>query len=183
MRFAHLVAAWLAVAALARPAGPGVREHCAREWTSLDTALGRGSLKVPLKGTWCATRGRLTLLGFLGRYRGGHPGAHGEAGARPAHRHPTPRRPRSPGSTIAFRLANQSNLFTLSSDSGAVAITSVEDGELAGRFVGWFSRAGRGPVVLTGRFSGVTAAPDSVRCETDVPPAPVPTPAPDSGVS
>ena len=87
----------------------------------------------------------------------------------------------TPAST-AFRLANQSTLFTLSSDSGAVEITSV-DGNLAGRFVGWFSQADRGPVVLTGRFSGVTVAPDSVRCDNETLPAPAQTAAPDSSVS
>lgn len=181
MRFAR-AAGWLGFAALVaacRPAGEGrLQAH----WTSLDTALGAGSLKLPLKGAWCASRGRLTLLGFAGDTGVGllvrtvklAPGLFPVSDTLAA---------RSPGSTIAFRLANQSNLFTLSGDSGAVAITSVTEGEVAGRFVGWFSRPGGGPVVLTGRFAGVAAVPDTVRCESTAPPAPVPAPPADSGVT
>jgi len=180
VRFTHL-AGWLAVAALTgacRTRGEGTLRA---EWTSLDSALGRGNLRLPLSGTWCGSRGRLTLLGLSGDTGVGIlvrtvklvPGLLPVSDTAAS---------RSPGATIAFRLADQSALFTLSSDSGAVAITSV-DGELAGRFVGWFSQADRGPVVLTGRFSGVTVVPDSVRCETETLPPPAQAVPPDSGVT
>jgi hypothetical protein len=39
-----------------------VRAH----WTGIDTALGSGDLRLPMRATWCASRGRLTLLGFAG---------------------------------------------------------------------------------------------------------------------
>ena len=176
------MAGWLAFAALlaaCRPAGEGALRA---RWTALDTALGTGSLRVPLTGTWCASRGRLTLLAFSGDTGVGilvrtvklAPGLFPVSDTVIA---------RSPGSTVAFRLATRSSLFTLSSDSGAVAITSMKDGELAGRFVGWFSRAEGGPVVLTGSFKGVSVIPDSVRCEAVAPPTPVSSAAPDSGVS
>jgi hypothetical protein len=185
VRFAH-AAGWLALAALVaacRPAGAGTLRA---EWASLDTALGHGDLKVPVRGTWCASRGRLTLLGFEGDTGVGilvrtvklAPGLFQVSDTVAA---------RSPGATIAFRLANRQTLFTLSGDSGAVAITGAGDGELEGRFVGWFTRPGAGPVVLKGRFEGVPVMPDTVRCESiSVPepaPAPVPAPAADSGVS
>jgi hypothetical protein len=180
VRFAHLVGS-LAVAALAAACRHESGGTLHAQWTSVDTALGRGSLRVSVKGTWCASRGRLTLLGLSGDTGVGIlvrtvklvPGLLAVSDTATS---------RSPGATIAFRLADQSTLFTLSSDSGAVAITSV-DGKLAGRFVGWFSQADRGPVVLTGRFSGVTVAPDSVRCDSETLPAPAQTAAPDSGVN
>jgi len=180
VRFAHLVGS-LAVASLAAACRNESGGTLQAQWISMDTALGRGSLRVPVKGTWCASRGRLTLLGLSGDTGVGilvrtvklDPGLLIVSDTAAS---------RSPGATIAFRLANQSTLLTLSSDSGAVAITSVAGG-LAGRFVGWFSQADRGPVVLTGRFSGVSVAPDSVRCESEALPAPVQTTAPDSGVS
>ena len=173
---------WLTVFALVAACRPEGEGTIRAQWTSLDTALGTGSLEAPLRGAWCASRGRLTLLGFSGDTGVGvlvrtvtlAPGRYPASDTVTA---------RSPGSTLAFRLANRANLFTLSSDSGAVAITSVKDGEVAGRFVGWFSHADVGPVLLTGSFTGVTAVPDSVRCESIAPPAPVPAPASDSSVS
>jgi hypothetical protein len=174
-------AGWFAFAALVaacRPAGDG---SLLAQWTSLDTALGRGALDVPVRGTWCASRGRLTLLGFSGDTGLGilvrtvklEPGLF---------RISDTISPRSPGSTIAFRLATRSSLFTLSGDSGAVAITTVGDGAVSGRFVGWFTESGGGPVVVKGNFRAVRAAADTVRCESTAP-VPVPASSPDTGVS
>ena len=181
MRYAS-AAGWLVLGGIIAACRTGSEGTLQARWTALDTALGSGSLALPFKGTWCASRGRLTLLGVSGDTGVGilvrtvklEPGLFPVSDTMVA---------RSPGSAIAFRLANASNLFTLSGDSGAVALTSTADGDLAGRFVGWFSRSGGGPVVLQGRFKGVSPAPDTVRCESTAPRAPVPAPAPDSGVS
>ncbi len=182
----RLECAGLVLAALAtagcRPDGVGtLRAH----WASADTTLGQGELSLPLKVTWCKSRGRLTLLamsgdtgvGILVRTVSLEPGLFSVSDTATA---------RSPGSTVAFRLAEQANLFVLSSDSGAVAITSVREGSLLGRFVAWFSRPDAGPALLTGSFKTDAVLPDSVRCEHAVsPPAPPPAqPAPaDSSVS
>lgn len=154
-------------------------------WSSADTTFGNGELAVPLRATWCESRGRLTLLSVSGDTGVGilirtvklAPGLFGVSDTAAA---------RSPGSTLAFRLAEAANLFVLSSDSGAVAITSVRETGLTGRFVAWFSRPGAGPALLTGSFRGASALPDTVRCEQSTPPPagpPVPQPAPDSSVS
>lgn len=151
-------------------------------WASTDTTLGSGDLALPLKAAWCASRGRLTLLGVSGDTGVGllvrsvtlAPGLFLVSDTSVA---------RSPGSSVAFRMAKEAHLFALSSDSGAVAITSLRDARLTGRFVAWFSRPDAGPALLSGSFTGVPAMPDTVRCESLAPPPP-PAPAPvDSGVS
>ena len=155
-----------------------VRAH----WTGIDTALGSGDLRLPMRATWCASRGRLTLLGFAGDTGVGilirtvklEPARFDVSDTAAA---------RSPGSTIAFRLATPNSLFNLSSDSGGVALTSVTGDRIGGRFVGWFTRPEKGPVLLTGSFAGVPIAPDSVHCESPAPPPPSPAAAPDSGVT
>jgi hypothetical protein len=137
---------------------------------------------VPVKGAWCQWRGRLTLLGVSGDTGVGivvrtdrlAPGRFVVSDTVAA---------RSHGSMMAFRLANQRSLFNLSSDSGGVALTSVREGRIGGRFVAWFTQSGKGPVLLTGSFAGVSAVPDSVRCEPMGPVAPPPAAVPDSGVN
>ena len=151
-------------------------------WTSADTTLGTGALALPLTAAWCEARGRLTLLavsrdtgvGILVRTVKLTPGLYAVSDTTAA---------RSPGSSVAFRLAEAVNLFALSGDSGAVAITSVQDGRVAGRFVAWFSRPDAGPALLTGRFKEVSVVPDTARCESAAPPPAVPPTPPDSSVS
>lgn len=134
------------------------------QWTGVDTTVGTGRVTLPLRAAWCAARGRLTLLAFTGDTGVGilvrtvrlEPGQFAVSDTTAA---------RSPGSGIAFRIRKESGFFTLSGDSGAVAITSVVDGKVAGRFVGWFSGPARTPVVLDGSFKDVVAQPDSMRCE------------------
>jgi hypothetical protein len=183
VRIAH-APALLAFAALVAACGRGGKGTLRAEWASLDTALGHGDFEVPVSGAWCAPRGRLTLLGF-----------EGDTGvgilvrtvklAPDLFRVSDTVAARSPGASIAFRLATSQTLFALSGDSGAVAITRAGDGEVAGRFLGWFTRAGSGPIVVKGSFAGVPILPDTVRCESTAlpPPVPVPAPAADSGVS
>jgi hypothetical protein len=89
---------------------------------------------------------------------------------------------RSPGAVMALRLTRGGNLFVLSSDSGLVALTSVQGNRASGRFMSWFARPGAGPVLLSGAFQDVTAVPDPANCEQGVAPPPPP-PAPDSVVS
>ena len=142
--------------------------------------LGAGDVTLPLRATWCGSRGRLTLLavsgdtgvGLLVRTVKFEPGLFKVWDTTAA---------RSPGAALAFRMMRGGNLYTLSGDSGAVAITSTRDGRVTGRFVAWFSREERGPAVLTGRFKA-RAVPDSVRCESS-PAPPQPPAVADSGVS
>jgi hypothetical protein len=151
-------------------------------WASADTTLGAGDLALPLKVAWCESRGRLTLLGVSGDTGVGIlvrtvelvPGLFGVSDTTAA---------RSPGSSVAFRMAKEARLFALSGDSGAVAITSVQDGRLTGRFVAWFSRPDAGPALVSGSFKGASAMPDTVRCEPVAAPPPVAPAPPDSGVS
>ena len=151
-------------------------------WASVDTVTGSGALTVPVTAAWCAPRARLALLGVSGDMGVGilirtvtlAPGKFDISDTTAA---------RSPGAVMAVRLAKETSLFALSSDSGAVAITSVRGGEVAGRFVAWFARPGAGPVLLVGDFKGVRAVADGGNCESVAPPAPAPVPAPDSGVS
>jgi hypothetical protein len=133
-------------------------------WIGVDTTIGAGRVTLPVKAVWCAPRGRLTLLAFTGDTGVGilirtvklEPGLFAVSDTAAA---------RSPGSGIAFRIRKEGGFFTLSGDSGAVAITSVVGGKVAGRFLGWFSGPASTPVVLDGSFRDVTALPDSVRCE------------------
>ena len=149
---------------------------------SADTTLGTGDLVLPLKAAWCASRGRLTLLGVSGDTGVGllvrtvtlAPGLFPVSDTSAA---------RSPGSSVAFRMAKEAHLFALSGDSGAVAITSVQDGRPTGRFVAWFSRPDAAPALLSGSFKGASAMPDTVRCESFASPPPVAPAPPDSGVS
>jgi hypothetical protein len=150
-------------------------------WASVDTTIGTGELTMPVTATWCAPRGRLTLLGVSGDTGVGilirtvtlAPGRFdvSDTAAAP-----------SPGAAIAVRVAQQTNLFALSGDSGAVAITSVQGGRVAGRFVAWFSRPDAEPVLLMGDFKGARVAADGRNCKFVAPPAPSSAPAPDSGV-
>lgn len=176
------IVAWWTVAVLAggcRTNGGGTLHA---RWASIDTTLRNGTLSVPLKATWCESRGRLTLLGLRGDTGVGilvrtvklGPGRFDVAD--------TTARP-SPGASIALRVTVGDNLFTLSADSGVVALTSVGEGRLAGRFVGWLSRPAQGAVTLIGDFAAVTTEPDTVRCESFTPPPPAPPAAPDSGVT
>lgn len=135
-------------------------------WTSLDTTLGSVKMRLPVTATWCPARGRLVLLAVAGDTGVGMflrtlqltPGLYP---VRDTSRSDTP------GATIALRVARQANMYALSSDSGAVAITSAAGGALSGRFVGWFTQVGKPhPVLLEGSFAGVRPAPDSVRCES-----------------
>lgn len=169
---------WLVLAGAAcQPTGT-VRAH----WTSIDTALGSGDLRLPMHATWCAARGRLTLLGFAGDTGVGllvrtvklEPGKFDVSDTVAA---------RSPGAGIAFRLATRTNLFNLSGDSGGVALTSVTDTHVDGRFVGWFRRAEGGPVLLTGSFAQVQVTADTVRCESSMPSPPATPVSADSGVT
>lgn len=179
----RLSRACLVVAALAaagcRAGGAGtLRAH----WASADTTLGTGDLALPLKAVWCEARGRLTLLavsgdtgfGILVRTVKLAPGLFHVSDTTAA---------QSPGSSMAFRVVRNANLFALSGDSGAVAITAAQAGGVAGRFVAWFSRPDAAPALLVGSFNGASALPDSVRCESSTPPPPVPPTPPDSGVS
>ena len=151
-------------------------------WTSADTTLGTGALALPVTAAWCESRGRLTLLavssdtgvGILVRTVKLAPGLFAVSDTTAA---------RSPGSSVAFRLADEVNLFALSADSGAVAITSVLHGRVAGRFVAWFSRPDAGPALVTGSFKGVSVVPDTARCEFIAPPPAVPPTPPDSSVT
>ena len=178
----HRCLAWMTVAVLAagcRTNGDGALHA---RWASIDTTLHHGTLSLPVRGTWCEARGRLTLLGLRGDTGVGilvrtvklGPGrfAVADTTARP-----------SPGASIALRVTVGDNLFALSADSGAVALTSVGEGRVGGRFVAWLSRPSLGLVTLIGDFAAVPVEPDSVRCESFTPSAPAsPVPA-DSGVT
>ncbi len=177
---------WLAVvsaAALATACRPTGREGRLRaRWASLDTTLGTGTVAVPFAAAWCERRGRLTLSGVSGDTGVGilirtvtlAPGRFDVSDTTA---------PRAPGAAIALRVVTGANLFALSGDSGLVAITSVQEGRVAGRFAAWLSRPDERPVLLIGDFSGAPAQPDSVRCESFTrPPTPPPAP-PDSGVT
>lgn len=174
--------AGVAVAVLAAACRADGEGTLRARWASIDTSLGTGTLVVPLKAAWCEARGRLTLLGLSGDTGVGilvrtvklGPGRFDVSDTSAA---------RFPGASIALRIAEEINLFALSGDSGAVAITSVQDKRVAGRFVAWLSRPGDAPVLLIGRFKGVSAEPDSVRCESVAPPPAVPPGPPDSGVT
>ena len=148
LRCACLVVAALAAAGC-RPGGAGtLRAH----WASADTTLRHGRALAAAQAVRGAkSRGRLTLLAMSGDTGVGilvrtvklEPGLFNVSDTTTA---------RSPGSSMAFRLAEEANLFALSGDSGAVAITSVREGGLPGRFVAWFSRPDAGPALLTGSF-------------------------------
>lgn len=147
-----------------RPEGQGTLRA---RWTSTDTTLGTGTLALPLRATWCESRGRLTLLalsgdtgvGILVRTVALAPGLFQVSDTTAAP---------SPGAALALRMTTPNTLSSLSADSGAVAITSVAGGMVGGRFVGWLSRPGSGPVLLTGKFAGAAMEPDQVRCEPQV---------------
>ncbi len=172
----HLAVAGCVLVAC-RPPGEG---SLRARWTSTDTTLARGAVSLPLRATWCESRGRLTLLavsgdtgvGILVRTVALAPGLFQVSDTTAA---------RSPGAGMALRLTRPNTLYTLSADSGAVAITSVAEGRVDGRYIGWLSQPGTGPVLLTGSFAGAAAVPDPVRCdrEASVPEAPA---APDSSV-
>ena len=57
---------WLLLAGIIAACLTGSEGRLQARWTALDTALGGGSLALPFQGTWCASRGRLTLLGVSG---------------------------------------------------------------------------------------------------------------------
>lgn len=160
--------------ALCAACEPGENGTLHARWTSIDTTLGSGDVTLPLTATWCGARGRLTLLalqgdtgvGILVRTTALVPGRFDV--------YDTNNTSRSPGSAIAFRINKPAALYTMGGDSGVLAITSVREGRIGGRFVGWFSHAGTGPVLLVGNFEGAQPAPDTVRCERSVPPPPPP---------
>jgi hypothetical protein len=140
------------------------------QWQSPDTTIRTGRITLPLTATWCPVRARLMLLGvsndsgvgILVRTVSLVPG-----------KYPVQDTTRStvPAAVIGFRIANEQNFAALTADSGLVAITAVDGARLTGRFMAWL-RAGNGPVLLHGEFGPVTAVPDTVRCESQVPSGP-----------
>ena len=150
-------------------------------WASIDTTLRNGTLSLPLKATWCQARGRLMLLAWRGDTGVGILVRTVKLGPGQFDVSDTLGKP-SPGASIAMRVTVGDNLFALSSDSGALAITSVLEGRLDGRFVAWLSRPALGPVTLIGDFAAVPAEADSVRCESFAEPPAAPA-TPDSGVT
>ena len=173
--------AWMAVAVLAGGCQTDGNGTLHARWASIDTTLRNGTLSLPVRATWCESRGRLMLLALRGDTGVGilvrtvrlGPGRFdvADTAARP-----------SPGASIALRVTVGDNLFALSADSGVAALTSV-GGQLDGRFVAWLSRPALSPVTLVGDFAAVPVETDSVRCEALAePPAMLPA-APDSGVT
>jgi hypothetical protein len=174
--------AWVAFAVLAGGCRTNGKGTLHARWASIDTTLRTGTLSLPVTATWCESRGRLTLLGVRGDTGIGilvrtvklGPGRFvvADTTARP-----------SPGAAIALRVTVGDNLFTLSADSGAVALTSMGEGRLDGRFVAWLSKPAQGAVTLIGDFAAVPTEPDSAPCESFTAPAPAPPSGPDSGVT
>ena len=159
------------------PAGPRLEVR----WTGSEAA----TFHAPATAAWCDSLNLLEIVGLSGDTGLAiaiYPREGIATGAYPV-RPPAAADSMPPSSAIGLRWFSQTAVRGFQSDSGKLSLTRAADGSLSGQFrAAAHPVTGKGPLTLTGSFSGLRERPATRGCSTAPPPVPAARPDSESGV-